>query len=299
MARSSLGLVSAVATGVLAVAAACNEGAPASPTSAAGHLSGSDASTGPAFTPETPDVYVPKVKNVLLGLPATDDEVKQIEADPTQMKSLVQTWMTDASFAPYYQAKMLRFFELAFQQTQISDVDFTDQVYPRVLDRDNATTSMVMQNVTESFARTAFVLDAQGMPMTATVTTQQFMMTPALMELYAFLDAWQVDDAGNVSDSFHAMAGKTSITIEAAQGPDPHLREPRPLQRQLHALVRSRHREVGLLLQHHGAKLSGRPHGPSRQQRHAPLSPPRRDRPARAGRVRLFRTADVRADDAG
>jgi len=67
--------------------------------------------------------YVAKVKNLLLGLPATDDEVATVTADPTQLKTLVNGWMQQ----PRYQQKMQRFFELAFQQTQISAADYADR----------------------------------------------------------------------------------------------------------------------------------------------------------------------------
>jgi len=81
---------------------------------------------GTAFEPATPFAYVAKVKNVLVGLQATDDEVAQVASDPTQLKTLITAWMQ----LPQYKQKMKRFFELAFQQTQISTADFADQVYP-------------------------------------------------------------------------------------------------------------------------------------------------------------------------
>ena len=66
------------------------------------------------FEPVAPAVYVAKVKNVLLGLPPTDDEVAQVTADPAALKDLIWGWMK----RPEYTQKMQRFFELAFQQTQ-------------------------------------------------------------------------------------------------------------------------------------------------------------------------------------
>jgi hypothetical protein len=42
------------------------------------------------------------------------------------------------------------------------------------------------------------------------------MMTPALMELYAFLDAWQVDDAGKVVDRFRVAYPTTNITVTSS-----------------------------------------------------------------------------------
>jgi hypothetical protein len=45
------------------------------------------------------------------------------------------------------------------------------------------------------------------------------MMTTALKELYAFLDVWEVDDAGKVTDRFKKANPNLTITVEAAQGP--------------------------------------------------------------------------------
>jgi hypothetical protein len=185
---------------------ACSMGNPASPVP-------SDASASPVV--ESPAVYVAKVKNILVGLPPTDAEVKAFEADSTQIQTLVDGWMQ----LPQYQAKMLRFFELAFQQTQISVTDYADQVYPRQLDSNSTTIPLIVQNASESFARTVQELIAEGRPFTQTMTTQTFMLTPALMELYAFLDAYQVDDAGDVTDAFKTAHPNLTLYAEAAEGP--------------------------------------------------------------------------------
>ena len=41
------------------------------------------------------------------------------------------------------------------------------------------------------------------------------------MEMLAFLDAWQVDDASKVTDRFKAANPKLMLSVEAAQGPIP------------------------------------------------------------------------------
>jgi hypothetical protein len=201
--RSSTFLL--VAGGV-ATAVACSTGNPASPVPLDGSAS---------FPTESPAVYVAKVKNILVGLPPTDAEVKSVEADPTQIGTLVDGWMQ----LPEYDAKMLRFFELAFQQTQVTITDFADQVYPRPADSNATTIPLLVQNASESFARTAQELIAEGRPFTETMTTTSFMMTPALMELYAFLDAYQVNDAGQVSDAFKNAHPSVTLYAEASQGP--------------------------------------------------------------------------------
>ena len=95
----------------------------------------------------------------------------------------------------------MRFFQLAFQQTQVSVLDFADQSYPRNIVFNTGTAPLLMQNAQESFARTmAELLVAQQHPLTESFTVQQFMMTTALKELYAFLDVWQVNDNDTISD---------------------------------------------------------------------------------------------------
>jgi hypothetical protein len=201
--RSSLALLS-----VCGVAAfvACSTGNPASPEPLEASAS---------FAAETPAVYVAKVKNILVGLPPTDAEVKAVEADPAALDTLIGGWMQ----LPQYSEKMLRFFELAFQQTQVSITDFADQVYPRQADSNGTTIPLLVQNATESFARTVQELITEGRPFTDTVTTQSFMMTPALMELYAFLDAYQVNDAGQITDAFKNTHPTVTLYAEAAGGP--------------------------------------------------------------------------------
>ena len=172
---------------------------------------------GAPFKQASPFAYVAKVKNVLVGLQPADDEVAQVASDPTQLKTLITAWMQ----LPQYKQKMKRFFELAFQQTQISTADFADQVYPGQLALNGTTTPLLLQNIEESFARTMLELLDEGKPLTTGATTDSLMMTTALKELYAFLDVWQVDDAGKVTDRFKQANPKLSITVGTSQGAIP------------------------------------------------------------------------------
>jgi len=175
------------------------------------------ADAGGPFEPLSPAVYVAKVKNILVGLAPTADEVDAVTTDPGALPGLIDGWMA----LPQYQEKMLTFFELAFQQTQISINDLADQAYPRQAVVNASTRNLITQNVRQSFARTVLELMDEGKPFTDTITTRSFMMTPALMELYAFFDAWQVDDDGKVTDRFKQANPGLSIVVEAAQGPIP------------------------------------------------------------------------------
>src|SRR5881394_150499 len=159
---------------------------------------GTDGSAGAIrFEPALPRVYVAKVKNLLVGLAPTGDEVKSVEADPAALGALVDVWMK----RPEYRKKMQRFFQLAFQQAQVTSNDFADQVYGQ-LGRNTATTPLLLQNIEESFARTMVELTLAGRPLTDAMTTRKLMMTTALKEFYAFLDVWEIDNLGNVFDRF-------------------------------------------------------------------------------------------------
>ena len=185
-------------------------------------LAAASACTGPTydntepFVADPPSVYVAKVKNILVGLPPTDAEVAAVTADPTALPSLIDTWMA----LPQYQQKMTVFFELAFQQTQISQANFVDIAPPNGLGNGKQV-PLLVQNATESFARTVFASTAQGAALTDSFTTTQLMMTPALMQLYAYFEAHQANDAGAIIDSFAKANPGLMITLESSAGPIP------------------------------------------------------------------------------
>jgi hypothetical protein len=202
MARSTLAAVVALVATV--AAAGCTRQAGAR----------TDADAGISFAVDPPTVYVAKVKNILVGLPPTDDEIAKVTADPSSLAGLIDGWMQ----LPEYQDKMRVFFELAFQQTQITAADFTEMIPPQGV-AVGQQTNLLIQNLKESFARTALAIVGSGRPITDAFTTKQLMMTPALMELYAFLDARHVDDNAKITDAFAKANPTLTITIEASAGP--------------------------------------------------------------------------------
>lgn len=172
------------------------------------------------FQADTPAAYVAKVKNILVGLEPSDDEVKAVEADPTQLAALVDGWMK----LPQYATKMLRFFELAFQQTQITGQDFTDQLNlgQLVLDPNRATAGLTLQAVQESFGRTMLNLAANGQPFNKAMSTQTFALTTDLKVIYALLDTWEIDDNGKITDYFqkaNPANQQISVTAQGSQIP--------------------------------------------------------------------------------
>jgi hypothetical protein len=206
-----------LAASVVATAVACSSGSSTSLHSTPPVASSADSGPALPFQADPPSVYVAKVKDILVGLPPTEQEIGAVEVDPTQLGTLVDGWMK----LPQYDQKMLRFFELAFQQTQVTATDFADQAYPQQIGVNTTTIPLLTQNAQQSFARTMQELLSQGAPLTTGMTTQQIMMTTAMKELYAFLDAWEVDDNGTVTDHFKMAYPKTTITVEASQGPIP------------------------------------------------------------------------------
>src|SRR5690242_6228438 len=56
-----------------------------------------------AFQPTAPASYVAKVKDLLVGQPPTDDEVRSVTLDPQALRGLIDLWMG----TPEYRAKML------------------------------------------------------------------------------------------------------------------------------------------------------------------------------------------------
>jgi hypothetical protein len=155
------------------------------------------------FEPVPARVYVAKVKDLMLGLPATEDEISAVDKDPTALRAMVDAWFV----RPEAQAKLGTFFQKAFQQTQISQNDFFDQ-----LSVDQLTALPLFQQAQESMSRTALKTIADAKPFSDTVTTHTFMMTPMIMSLYLALDQMQVDDNGKSSISLPMPDGSLSTT---------------------------------------------------------------------------------------
>ena len=135
--------------------------------------------------------YLRKVKNLLTGLAPTASEVKAVTSasDPSAaLKDLIDDWMA----MPEHEGKMRRFFINAFQQTGFTP---TEDFKPQLLENggfdlgplgvygDDAFPKLI-DNLEESFARTAWDIVSSGHPFTEVLTTHTFMMTTALQSLY-------------------------------------------------------------------------------------------------------------------
>ena len=151
-------------------------------------------------------IYVAKVKNLLIGQAATEEEIAAVEKDPKALRAMVDAWFV----TPDAQDKFFSFFQKAFQQTQISNNDFVDQGFVA-----NVKDTVVITAAREMFARTALKGIADGKSFTDTVTTHTFMMTPALMAFYLYIDQTLVDDLNKASPSVPKPDGTIATTIDS------------------------------------------------------------------------------------
>ena len=172
------------------------------------------------FEPMPPHSYVAKVKNILVGTAATTDEVSMVENDPTAITPLIAAWMQ----SPQYQAKMLEFFSSAFQQTQVTVNDFTNQNG----ELRGYGANYFLQNMRESFARTVMELISEGRPFTETMTTRRFMLTVPMMVFYGFVDIHNQQDNGRLVNTLTASNPNLVLTFEARRGPISPVASARP-----------------------------------------------------------------------
>jgi hypothetical protein len=171
---------------------------------------------------------VRKVKNLLVGMPPTDDDVAKLtQKGAAGLQELISVWVTDPTFQPLFRDKMIVFFRNSFQQTGFTPTeDFKMQLlqnggfdfgpFGTNAVGDDAFARLV-QNIQDSFAMTAWQLVTEGRPFSETLTTQRFMLTTGLKSLYLQIEmpndqpyafsrfqgnttpplAWKVDYSGN------------------------------------------------------------------------------------------------------
>lgn len=152
------------------------------------------------FEPVGPEVYVPKVKNLLTGLPATNEEVQAVVQDPTALRGLIDGWMT----APEFQARMMDFFRNAFQQNQVVSAFQVATSYGEgSLNKVSvaaAYQARFLRSLMDSFSQTAWELVKEGRPFNETLTTNRFMLTTAIMTHIAYLDERMTTDTNQTQD---------------------------------------------------------------------------------------------------
>jgi hypothetical protein len=148
---------------------------------------------GAPFSPLRPEQAVAKVKNLLTGSTATDEELAAVRADESGLKGLIDAWLT----TPEAEHKLRDFFQVAFQQGPIVDKSLNDQLacdFHSLASPDASLTRALLKNVEESFSRTALHIALSNQPFSDVVTTRQYYLTPGLAGLLAYLDYHVVDD---------------------------------------------------------------------------------------------------------
>lgn len=156
-----------------------------------------DDDTGVPFEPVTAQVYVPKVKNLMTGLAATDQEVAAVTANPDALKGLIDQWMA----LPEFQARMLDFFRNAFQQNQVDLNALQSALGGTNLTQINgAYRNRLTRSLMDSFPRTALAIVNEGRPFTETLTTPRYMLTTAMISMMSYIDERPTDDNNKTTD---------------------------------------------------------------------------------------------------
>ncbi|MEO8552312.1 MAG: hypothetical protein ABI678_20185, partial [Kofleriaceae bacterium] len=175
--------------------------------------SGGDGSgSGYPFEPVDPGVYVPKVKNLLTGLSATDAEIAAVVADPAALKGLIDQWME----APEFQARMLDFFRNAFQQNNVTLGDLTTNLGNSVnfTNMNSDYRTRLERSLMDSFPLTVWQLVSEGRPFTEALTTNRFMLTTAMTSMLAYTDERPVDDKNKTVDRLANRAALVGFTLD-------------------------------------------------------------------------------------
>jgi hypothetical protein len=152
------------------------------------------------FTPALAAPTCRKVKDLLVGLPCSDDDVNTVKSmGPAGLQKLIITWMSDSKFQPLFRGKMIPFFRNMFQQVGFTP---TENFKPQLLENggfdfgplgtgavgDDVYFKLV-QNLQDSFALTAWQMVQEGTePFSDVLTTTRFMMTTGLMSLYTQIE---------------------------------------------------------------------------------------------------------------
>lgn len=141
-------------------------------------------------------VYGNKVKTLLTGLPLTKDELAALTGDPAQIRPLIESWFA----APQADEVLRRFFMMAFQQDQVSGegimtmTNINNTAWGRYDDTREDLVPLLIDNMEQSFARTAMKLVREGRPFNEVLTVDTFEMTTGLMMFYSYLDHRHVND---------------------------------------------------------------------------------------------------------
>src|SRR6185312_15710950 len=152
------------------------------------------------FTPALAGPTCRKIKDLLVGMPCTADEVSTVESSgPARLQQLIINWETSSTYQPMFEGKMVAFFRNLFQQVGFTPTqDFKSQLLENGgFDFGPFGTSAVgddvyfklVQNLQDSFALTAWEMVKEGTePFSDVLTTTRFVMTTGLLSLYTQIE---------------------------------------------------------------------------------------------------------------
>src|SRR5262245_47844514 len=137
---------------------------------------GDDGEPPAPFDPSDPESYARKVKLLLTGEPVLEAELVAIRTNPYALPGLVDQWTQTEGF----HTKMLDFFTVTFHQEQIDKANIVSQIRGDDAVGNFELRDELYDNLTESFARTAWSIVEEGRPFTEVATTRRWMMTTAM-----------------------------------------------------------------------------------------------------------------------
>lgn len=177
---------------------------PAGGGAAGGGATGGGGAEPPAQPPPPPEpvcealpgvvTAASKVKGFLTGLALTSEEIAQLQ-NGAELETLIGGWQA----MPEARPKRERFLATALQQDQFSRDALEDLFDEGNFNLYQQYDRMLVENLRESFTRTALHIVEEGLPFDRIASTQTFMMTTAMMELLAFWDVYVLDDEGERS----------------------------------------------------------------------------------------------------
>jgi hypothetical protein len=146
---------------------------------------GDDTGPEPApFDPSDPESYTRKVKLLLTGEPVLPTELALVREDPAALRDLVRDWTETEAF----HTKMLDFFTVTFHQENIDKLNIVSQIRGADAGGSFELRDELYDNLTESFARTAWSIVEEGRPFDEIATTRRWMMTTAMMSFLVAVD---------------------------------------------------------------------------------------------------------------
>ncbi|MEX1367832.1 MAG: hypothetical protein AB1Z98_32185 [Nannocystaceae bacterium] len=131
-----------------------------------------------------PHVYVRRVKTLLTGAAATDEEVAAVVANPEVLADLIAGWVQTDAFSD----KLAQYLRVTLQQapggrteyvSQIANADGIGQFRPP---------NALFDNLDEMFVRTALKIVEEGRPFTEIASTRSWMMTTGVMAYLLLAD---------------------------------------------------------------------------------------------------------------